>query len=129
MSESAADIFGRMLHTIGTAKDKELAMYLGVSPQAVSNARKKGKVPSDLILHFAEKSGATVEWLLTGKGSLVTGEKENYLQVPQIQERHEAYSDPVAGRFLQDWLQLSDVVKMRIWTLVKEELEKQRDPQ
>jgi len=66
-------IFDRMQKVLGSDKDKDLAANLDISPQAVSNARKKGEIPSDMILTFAEKNKLSVDWLLTGKGQMSSG--------------------------------------------------------
>ena len=69
-------LFDRMQQILGSDKDKDLAATLGISPQAVSNARKKGEVPADMVLTFAEKNKLSVDWLLTGKGRMYMDEAE-----------------------------------------------------
>lgn len=59
-------VLDRMKEFIGKTADKDLAGDLGISPQAVSNARTKGEVPADMILNFAEKHELSVDWLIYG---------------------------------------------------------------
>jgi len=43
-----------------------LARLLGVTPQALSNYKKRGEMPSTLILKFAERTGTSVDELVKG---------------------------------------------------------------
>ncbi|OGP19305.1 MAG: hypothetical protein A2054_09110 [Deltaproteobacteria bacterium GWA2_55_10] len=50
--------------------DSAVARVLEVTPQALSNYKKRGEMPSDLILAFSERFGITLDWLLTGTGEI-----------------------------------------------------------
>jgi len=50
--------------------DSAIARALGVTPQAFSSYKKRGSIPSDLILKFAEMIGLSVDWLITGEGEM-----------------------------------------------------------
>ncbi len=54
----------------GLKNDTAVAGKLGVTPQAISNCRKKGKIPPDHVVRFAELFGLSVDWLLTGRGRM-----------------------------------------------------------
>ncbi len=50
--------------------DSAIARALGVTPQAFSSYKKRGSIPSDLILKFADMIGLSVDWLITGEGEM-----------------------------------------------------------
>ena len=50
--------------------DSAVARVLGVTPQALSNYKKRGEMPTDLVLRFAEIHGLSVDWLISGKGEM-----------------------------------------------------------
>ncbi len=43
---------------------------LEVTPQALSNYKKRGRMPTHLVIKFAFKYGLSVDWLLTGRGEV-----------------------------------------------------------
>lgn len=51
----------------------ELARTVGLSPQAISNYRKKDEIPPRLIFKFAETYDISIDWLLTGIGNMHSG--------------------------------------------------------
>jgi hypothetical protein len=48
--------------------DSAIARVLDVTPQALSNYKKRGRMPMNLVLKFATKYGLSMDWLLTGQG-------------------------------------------------------------
>lgn len=50
--------------------DSAVARVLEVTPQALSNYKKRGEMPSDLVLAFSDRFGITLDWLLTGAGEI-----------------------------------------------------------
>ena len=62
------EIFGRMLDAGNIKNSSQMAKALGISPQAISNYRKKCLLPAGIIMKFAAKFGISVDWLLTGHG-------------------------------------------------------------
>ncbi len=62
------EIFARMLDAGNIKNSSHMARALGISPQAVSNYRKKGEIPAGIVIEFAEKYAISVDWLLTGRG-------------------------------------------------------------
>ena len=50
--------------------DSAVARVLEVTPQALSNYKKRGEMPSDLVLAFSERFGITLDWLLSGAGEI-----------------------------------------------------------
>jgi len=57
-----------MMQASGLRTSAGLAGALGVSPQAISNYRKRGAVPAYLIMKFSEKFEVSLDWLVRGKG-------------------------------------------------------------
>jgi hypothetical protein len=85
MNVSFSDIIERMKRAGGLKNDTAVARRLGLTPQAVSNCRKKGKMPPRLILRFAELYGLSVDWLLTGRGEMYRAQDfaiEGYVPAP-----------------------------------------------
>ncbi len=70
MSVSYSEVIERMKRSANLKNDSRVAQALGVTPQALSNYKKRGRLPSDLILRFAELFGVSVDWLLTGEGRM-----------------------------------------------------------
>jgi hypothetical protein len=62
----AGSVFDRIALLLGTTTDKAIAEVLGVSPQAITNSRKRGAVPYDKICAFAENNSASLDYLLLG---------------------------------------------------------------
>lgn len=50
--------------------ESAIARAVGVTPQALSNYKKRGSLPSDLVLRFAEAFGLSVDWIITGNGEM-----------------------------------------------------------
>ena len=68
-------IVKRMMDATGLKNESAVAKVLGVTPQALSNYKKRGKMPPNLVLKFAFMYGLSVDWLLTGKGTMRMEEK------------------------------------------------------
>jgi len=61
------DTVERMKRATGIKNDSELARKLNITPQALSNFKKKGEIPTDLVVKFAVKFKLSVDYLLTGE--------------------------------------------------------------
>jgi transcriptional regulator with XRE-family HTH domain len=72
-------IFERMLEASNLKKGSEIARLTGITPQAISNFRKKGEMPAGFILRFAETFNISVDWLLTGNGDKIR-DRDRYLR-------------------------------------------------
>lgn len=69
MNTSAYDTLDRLLHGAGLRRDSQLAEVLGVSPQAVSQARRKGRIPDGWVLKVATRFNLSTDWIFFGKES------------------------------------------------------------
>lgn len=63
----AIEILDRLQQKLGFTKDSQLAVYLGVSAQAVSQARKKDKIPDGWLIKAALKGQISLDELLLGQ--------------------------------------------------------------
>ena len=67
-SESDSNaILDRLLSGAGLHRDAQLAALLGVSPQAVSQARRKRKIPEGWVVKVSQQCGLSMDWLMFGK--------------------------------------------------------------
>jgi len=65
--------------------DSAVARVLGVTPQALSNYKKRGEMPTDLVLRFADIHGLSVDWLISGEGEMyrLGAEHDGYRMVAE----------------------------------------------
>jgi hypothetical protein len=70
MGVSYPEIIERMRWAGKLKNDSAVARVLGVTPQALSNYKKRGEMPTDLVLKFANIYGLSVDWLITGDGEM-----------------------------------------------------------
>ncbi len=68
MSITYAEITGRMKLAGRLKNDSAIARVLEVTPQALSNYKKRDRMPMNLVLRFATLYHLSMDWLLTGKG-------------------------------------------------------------
>ena len=64
---SLSEILERLAEFTGNNTDASLARALGISPQAIANARKKKSIPFERLAKFAMSEGISLDWLFTGK--------------------------------------------------------------
>ena len=70
MDTNYSEIIERMKRAGGLKYDSAVARRLNLTPQALSNYKKKGRMPAGLVLKFAAIYGLSVDWLLTGFGRM-----------------------------------------------------------
>lgn len=51
------------------ANSSQLAKVLGITPQALSNYKKRGDIPTSLLFKFADIYDVSVDWLISGSGT------------------------------------------------------------
>lgn len=71
-----SEIIERMRWSARLKNDSSAARALGITPQALSNYKKRGAMPANLIIKFADIYNLSVDWLLTGKGEAHRSSKE-----------------------------------------------------
>jgi len=69
-TKNAEHILARLKQAAQCPSDAALAVFLGITHQALSRARGGGRVPSSWIPLVAEKTGASTDWLFFGRGSM-----------------------------------------------------------
>lgn len=60
------EVVRRMKQCSLIRSDAELARFLGISPQALNNFKKRKDFPPSLLLRFREKTGASLDWIAYG---------------------------------------------------------------
>lgn len=73
MGVNYGEIIERMRWAGKLKNDSAVARALSVTPQALSNYKKRSEMPTDLVLRFAGIYGLSVDWLLTGEGEMRRG--------------------------------------------------------
>jgi len=125
---------------------KEMAELLGVGLKSWQIYEQGTSVPGGKVFEALAMMGFDVNWLLTGEGSMRRPEanghvangnniiqgahidaEELHLQVHQVANKGVTYADPIDALFLKDWKRLSEAGMMRVWTLLKEEIEREKD--
>lgn len=70
MGVSYTDVIDRMKWAGRLKNDSAVARALDITPQALSNYKKRGEMPSNLIIEFSERFGISIDWLVTGVGEV-----------------------------------------------------------
>jgi hypothetical protein len=60
----------RMRQSGGLKNASAIARVVEVTPQALSNYKKRGLMPADLVLKFAKIHSISMDWLVTGHGEM-----------------------------------------------------------
>ena len=108
----------RMKSAAGLRSDTDLAKALDITPQAISNFKNKGEIPSDLVIQFAVKYKVSVDWLRSGEGEIKRGERAETLY--SVAEPGVVYgTGDVELREICDWLKYNPGDKKLISKLIK----------
>ncbi|WP_368491869.1 LexA family transcriptional regulator [Desulfovibrio piger] len=76
-------ILARLLQAAGVPTEAALSGPLGVSSQAIYDARRRGKIPDAWIRIIAENYSVSADWLFFGRGSMqIDGNKKNLHEAP-----------------------------------------------
>lgn len=136
----------RVKRITGWLKYGQLADFVGSTSQSISGVKKRGVFPLDWAFKIAQAHNSSTDWILTGRlgegsaqlasgAAIVQGKSidadEIHIGIHNgnvVHEKHSEYSDrdPLNEAFLKDWHRLSEVGMMRFWTLLKEEIEKEK---
>lgn len=63
------EAISRIQLVTGCGTQQELAEFLGIRQSSISDAKKRGSIPSDWLLSLWRKKGIDPDWILTGQGS------------------------------------------------------------
>lgn len=89
-----SEVIERMKDIGKLKNDSAVARVLGVTPQALSNYKKRAKMPAHLIIKFAESNSLSVDWLLSGEGAPRRAEDGSYIY--GVEEESSRYGKEVA---------------------------------
>jgi len=70
MGVSYLEVIDRMKWAGRLKNDSAVARALDITPQALSNYKKRGEMPSNLIIEFSERFGISIDWLVIGTGEV-----------------------------------------------------------
>lgn len=97
--------FGRILKATGSSSDAELARKLGISPPSVTGAKQRRSIPLTWLKTVAEVYGASLDWLMTGKGKpqpLMALDKAMERRAAEISEEMPGQADYLRSRLRQE---------------------------
>ena len=63
------DVMERMKEAGRLKNDSAVACSLDITPQALSNYKKRDSIPAALVVRFAGLHGISIDWLVTGVGA------------------------------------------------------------
>ena len=67
---TAQEILARLVRATSSSSEASLSGPLNISAQAISDARRRGKIPDSWIRIIAEKFNVSADWLFFGRGSM-----------------------------------------------------------
>lgn len=114
MSLKFIETVERMKRATGLRTDTELARALDVTPGAISNFRKRGEIPTDLVISLSVKFKLSVDWLLTGEGEM---KRESPLMVAEARVLYNAGDADLSE--ICEWLRKNPVDKKLVLKVVK----------
>ena len=68
-TQDDAPILERAKHALSVKSDYELSKQLGITTATMSGYRKRQSLPMEQCIKIAEKTGASLDWLILGKDS------------------------------------------------------------
>jgi transcriptional regulator with XRE-family HTH domain len=110
---------------------EEFGKLFGVYKGTVANYEKGTRKPdaeylNKILQYFPDINPS---WLLTGQGQMkleMTNDASSRQVFTESGPQQMSTKDPIKVAFLEDWCNLSEVGQMRIWMLLKEELQKEK---
>lgn len=67
---SADEVLERLKLVLGESSDSGLARAIGGTPQTISSWRQRNSIPYSKCVEISQSTGASLDWLLTGTGSM-----------------------------------------------------------
>jgi phage repressor protein C with HTH and peptisase S24 domain len=77
------DVLGRVIEVYGFKTKLALADHLGIASSSLAMRYKRGIFPSDIVVRCMAETGATLEWLATGKGKKFDDKALDILNIPR----------------------------------------------
>ncbi len=69
MNNNYEEVMGRILFSTGLKNASAVAGKLDITPQAISNYKKRAVMPLKIVFLIASKYGMSMDWLLSGQGN------------------------------------------------------------
>lgn len=63
------ETMGRIQLVTGCRTQQELAEFFGIRQSSISDAKKRGSIPSDWLIILWRKKGTNPDWILRGQGA------------------------------------------------------------
>jgi hypothetical protein len=73
--KSASEVIDRILTALKFNNDSELCRQLKINRATLGNWRIRDSVPYSLCVNIAEEKNISLDWLLTGEGEMLKGDK------------------------------------------------------
>ena len=90
-------IIDRMKEAGKLKNESAAARVLGVTPQALSNYKKRDRMPSHLVIKFASIYGLSVDWLLTGNAAYRIAEEGLGFKSSAMEDAADAVSKSIGA--------------------------------
>ncbi len=106
MASSPHAIIQRLMAALGLQTQAQLSASLGIRPQSIISAIKRGEIPDAWLYRVAYATGRSVEWLRTGGGPAWQADAVSETREPLYGTREAA-----GGAFQEifaDWRELDD---------------------
>jgi len=76
-----SEVIERMRWVGKHKNNSAVARVLGITPQALSNYKKKDKMPISIVLKYSKLYGLSLDWLITGKGEIFHAKPVSMVEV------------------------------------------------
>ncbi|MBI5493027.1 MAG: helix-turn-helix domain-containing protein [Deltaproteobacteria bacterium] len=75
----------RMLKKGSLKSSSQLAKKLGVTPQALSNFKRKGEMPAEWVFRFASIYKTSIDWLISGQCDAIELRSGNICTIAMVE--------------------------------------------
>lgn len=69
--DQKSDVFARLYKATGCSTQVELAKILGIGQSSISDAKRRGSIPSEWLVKLLERRRINPEWIIYGEGSVL----------------------------------------------------------
>lgn len=107
-NKSAASVLDRMHVVYGVKNDNQLGEALQVNRSTLGNWRARDSVPYTICVDLAESRGISLDWLLTGEGSMHRGEGGSAYKAPAHA------SEPREAELLGHFVELDESTQLEV---------------
>ena len=70
---NAENVIVRLKQILNEKSDQKLGDYLGIPKSTISNWRHRDSVPYSICVQVAQEKNVSLDWLLTGEGTMLKG--------------------------------------------------------